>query len=69
MVVALPANPVADPKKLTGLRYGARAQGDSGFLFLNNYQDRIQLPDRQNLQFELKFAIPACGFRTKAAST
>ena len=56
MVVALPANPMADTKNTTGLRYGARAQGDSGFLFLNNYQDRVQLPDRHNLQFELKFA-------------
>ena len=56
MVVALPANPVADNKNVTGLRYGARAQGDSGFLFLNNYQDRVQLPDRHNLQFELKLA-------------
>jgi hypothetical protein len=54
MVVALPENPVADTKNVTGLRYGARAQGDSGFLFLNNYQDRVQLPDRHNLQFELK---------------
>jgi hypothetical protein len=54
MVVALPANPVADTKNVTGLRYGARAQGGSGFLFLNNYQDRVQLPDRHNLQFELK---------------
>lgn len=56
MVVALPANPVADTKNVTGLRYGARAQDDSGFLFLNNYQDRVQLPDRHNLQFELKLA-------------
>jgi hypothetical protein len=56
MVVALPANPVADPKNVSGLRYGARAKGDSGFLFLNNYQDRVPLPDRHNLQFELKFA-------------
>jgi len=66
MVVALPMNPVADTKNVTGLRYGARAQGDSGFLFLNNYQDRVQLPDRHNLQFELKLAdaslrIPAEG--------
>jgi hypothetical protein len=56
MVVALPANPVTDPKNVAGLRYGARAQGDSGFLFLNNYQDRVQLPDRHHLQFELKWA-------------
>jgi len=54
MVVALPENPVADAKNVTGLRFGARAQGNSGFLFLNNYQDRVQLPDRHNLQFELK---------------
>ncbi|BDI28999.1 hypothetical protein CCAX7_10500 [Capsulimonas corticalis] len=56
MVVALPEDPVADSRNVTGLRYGARAHGDSGFLFLNNYQDRVQLPDRHNLQFELKFA-------------
>ena len=56
MVVALPADPVADAKNVTGLRYDARARGDSGFLFLNNYQDRVQLPARHNLQFELKFA-------------
>ena len=56
MVVALPANQVADNKNVSGLRYGARAHGDSGFLFLNNYQDRVQLPDRHNLQFELKLA-------------
>ena len=56
MVVALPVNPVSDPKNVSSLRFGARAQGDSGFLFLNNYQDRVQLPDRHNLQFELKFA-------------
>ena len=56
MVVALPANPVTDTKNVTGLRYDVRAQGDSGFLFLNNYQDRVQLPDRHNLQFELKLA-------------
>lgn len=56
MVVALPANPVADPKNVSGLRFGARARGESGFLFLNNYQDRVQLPDRHHLQFELKLA-------------
>jgi len=56
MVVGLPTNPVADSKNVTGLRFGARAQGDRGFLFLNNYQDRVQLPARPNLQFELKLA-------------
>jgi len=56
MVVALPASPVADPKNVSGLRYGARAKGDSGFLFLDNYQDRVPLPDRHNLQFELTLA-------------
>ena len=55
MVTAIPAHPVVDSRKTAGLRYAARANGESGFLFLNNYQDRLQLPDRHGLQFDLKF--------------
>lgn len=56
MVTSIPADPVSDPGDVTGLRYAARANGQSGFLFLNNYQDRVQMPDRHDLHFELKFA-------------
>ena len=56
MVTAIPANPVRSSRNVDGLRYAVRAKGESGFLFLNNYQDRLQLPDRHGLQFELKFA-------------
>ena len=56
MVTAIPANPVSDPRDVAGLRYAARARGESGFLFLNNYQDRVRLPERHGLRFELQFA-------------
>jgi len=56
MVTEIPANPVTNTNDTTGLRYVARAKGESGFLFLNNYQDRLQLPDRQNVSFDLKFS-------------
>lgn len=35
------------------LRYAARASKDSGFIFLNNYQDRIELHDHNNIQISL----------------
>lgn len=56
MATAIPANPVSDPRNVNDLRYAARAHGKSGFLFLNNYQDRVQMPDKNNLSFELKFS-------------
>ena len=36
------------------LRHMARVDGDHGFLFLNNYQDKLTLPDRTNVQVSLK---------------
>ena len=56
MVVALPENPVSSALNVSDLRYGARAYGESGFLFLNNYQDRLNLPDRHNLSVNLILA-------------
>jgi len=56
MVVALPEDPVSDRNNATDLRFGARVQGESGFLFLNNYQDRVQLPDRKDQHVDLIFS-------------
>ena len=52
------------PADTNDLRYMARVNGDSGFLFLNNYQDKLILPDRAGVRVELKLknetlAIPA----------
>ena len=55
MVVALPPKPVADRHNVTELRFGARVRGQSGFLFLNNYQDRVQMPERKGQHVELVF--------------
>lgn len=38
----------------TELRYIARAKGESGFLFFNNFQDKLQLPDRTNVHVDLR---------------
>jgi len=54
-VVALPANPVVDKANTTDLRYGARVNGESGFLFLNNYQDRVKMTEKKGLNINLAF--------------
>jgi len=55
MVTEIPAKGAINKNDTTSLRYAARAKGESGFLFLNNYQDRLQLPDRNNVSVDLKF--------------
>ena len=52
------------PTDTNDLRYTARVHGDSGFLFLNNFQDKLTLPDRTHVQVSVKLkgetlAIPA----------
>jgi len=43
-----------EPGNTTDLRYIARTNGDSGFLFLSNFQDKLVLPDRTGVRAELK---------------
>ena len=43
-----------EPGNAKDLRYMARVDGDHGFLFLNNFQDKLNLPDRTNVQVSLK---------------
>jgi hypothetical protein len=45
-----------DPRDADAPRFAARAEGRSGFLFLNNYQDHFEMRDREGLAFEL--ALP-----------
>ena len=37
-----------DPKDVQTLRYAVRTNGKQGFLFVNNYQDHLQMPDRRS---------------------
>jgi hypothetical protein len=54
MVPSLPEErPQAnDPTKL---RYALRSKGKQGFLFFNNYQRYLDMPDRKNVQFAVVF--------------
>lgn len=45
-----------DPKNLTTLRYAVRTDGNRGFVFVNNYQDHEETPDKteETITLELK---------------
>jgi beta-galactosidase len=52
------------------VRVAARMDGDSGFLFFNNYQRLTEMPDKERVQVELRLAsetlnVPAAPFALK----
>ena len=54
MATALPlSNESITPENTDTLRYAARVRGDSAFLFLNNYQDHIELKDQEGIRMSL----------------
>jgi beta-galactosidase len=54
MKVSLPERSAQiTPEDTNSLRYAARARDGSGFLFLNNYQDHVALPDRTGVRIRL----------------
>ncbi len=42
-----------EPRDMKTLRYAVRTDGKRGFLFVNNYQDHAQMPDRNSEQITL----------------
>lgn len=55
MATVLPASNLAiAPTNTDALRFAARVQGRSGFLFLNNYQDHVEMRDHSDIQLALK---------------
>lgn len=55
MATVLPPNAASlTPENITDLRYAARVKGNSGFLFLNNFQDDTTMPDQKNIQLNIK---------------
>jgi beta-galactosidase len=53
----LPAGAASiDPEDTDTLRYAARAAGESGFLFLNNFQDHVRTKDHRNVAVEIALA-------------
>jgi hypothetical protein len=66
MALHLPENPVTQPTDTSNLRYAARSDGRSGFLFLNNYQDHVAMAAHENVQISVdlpdeRIVIPAGG--------
>jgi beta-galactosidase len=53
MTPTLPANP-PEPGDPDQLRYIIRSDGNSGFLFFNNYQRYLEMPDRENIRFSIR---------------
>ncbi|MCI8442006.1 MAG: beta-galactosidase [Provencibacterium sp.] len=45
-----------DPKDSKTLRWAVRTDGRRGFLFLNNFQDHFELPDRREEEISLQLA-------------
>lgn len=57
MTVALPANAATlTPENTHDLRYSVRFKGNSGFLFLNDFQDDTTMEDQRNVQIRIKTA-------------
>jgi hypothetical protein len=54
MGVVLPENATElKPADTASVRFSVRKRGESGFLFMNNFQDHLVLPDKHDLQFNL----------------
>lgn len=43
-----------DPHDLETLRYGVRVKNDSGFVFINNYQDHLETKNQEDFSIKLK---------------
>ena len=55
MEVVLPENSAQlQPDDTQSLRYAARSKDDTGFLFLNNYQDHVMMQDLTGIQLHLQ---------------
>lgn len=57
MTVVLPSNAsTLKPENITDLRYAVRVKGNSGFVFLNNFQDDTTMLDQNNIQMKINTA-------------
>ncbi|MFO7671304.1 MAG: beta-galactosidase [Bacteroidales bacterium] len=55
MQVILPVNQATlHPSDLNSLRYTIRASRDKGFIFMNNFQDHLQMEMKKDIQFTIK---------------
>ncbi len=43
-----------NPSDTESIRYAVRTDGESGFLFVDNFQDHLELPDRQDVEILIR---------------
>ncbi|WP_226669701.1 beta-galactosidase [Metabacillus litoralis] len=43
-----------DPTDIESLRYAVRAHKDAGFLFINNYQDHVEMKDKHDISISIQ---------------
>ncbi|WP_407272034.1 beta-galactosidase [Radiobacillus sp. PE A8.2] len=58
-----------DPKDTEQLRWCVRQQDGSGFLFINNFQDHVEMPDREAVRVELETDQGAVSFPQNGSFT
>ena len=73
MPAYLPEKNPADSNDTTTLRWSVRTDGNSGFVFVNNYQRLQTMPQKESVQFELrlkdnKLLIPSKPFTVPSDS-
>ena len=55
MTVSLtPASAECNPADTETIRWAVRSSGNSGYLFLNNFQDHVDMPERKGVKFTVK---------------
>ena len=57
-----------DPRDMETLRYAVRTDGKSGFLFINNFQDHMQMPIRKDEEILLELDGEEISFRFDIAA-
>lgn len=57
------------PEDAHSLRYAVRTDGHAGFLFVNNYQDHVEMDRHENVVFDIELAETTLRFPCKTSLT
>ncbi len=70
MATVLPQGAEAiTPEDAHTLRYAVRTDGSAGFLFVNNYQDHVEMDRHEDVRFAVRLAEETIEFPTKSGLT
>ncbi|WP_019912110.1 beta-galactosidase [Paenibacillus sp. HW567] len=70
MATVIPQGAVSiPPEDSHTLRYAVRTDGKAGFLFVNNYQDHVEMDTHEDVRFEVELAEETLSFPRKSSLT